>query len=259
VSVEADIERRRGDRMAIAVLVFLVAAAVGIKLVGMQKEAPGLKPTELRLGVLVPRSGPYATEASAVVAAAELAVDDNRDTLAAVGVSLEATSQDIGAGPATPLDAPVRFAEDTGTIGVIGPIPVQRAIATSGTFTSAALVDIVPPALPADSAHEASAATTPPAATAFALRLTTAKRGVTGTRYGAGTYDAATAIVDAVIVVARAHGAGYLETRAGREAVAAQLARTSFDGLTGPVLFDAGAARSPIVWHVVGGHWVPLS
>lgn len=78
--------------------------------------------------------------------------------------------------------------------------------------------------------------------------------------FDAYAYDAAMAIINSAIKVAKADGADKITSPAGRDALIAAVAEVSFEGVTGPVSFDAkGDTNNKVVslYKVVDGKWVP--
>lgn len=57
--------------------------------------------------------------------------------------------------------------------------------------------------------------------------------------YDAQAYDSANTIINAVKVVAKDLGAGKLTSTEGKKAIIAAVAKSNFDGVTGPISFDA--------------------
>ncbi|MBK5211598.1 MAG: branched-chain amino acid ABC transporter substrate-binding protein [Coriobacteriia bacterium] len=78
--------------------------------------------------------------------------------------------------------------------------------------------------------------------------------------FDAYAYDAATAIMTAAINVAKTDGASTITTPAGREKLIKGVAAVQFEGVTGPIAFDAkGDTKNKVVtlYKVVGGKWAP--
>lgn len=77
--------------------------------------------------------------------------------------------------------------------------------------------------------------------------------------FDAYAYDAAAAIIMAAIEVAKAEGADKLNSPAGRDALQKAVAAVNFEGVTGPVSFDAkGDTNNKVVslYKVESGAWV---
>lgn len=78
--------------------------------------------------------------------------------------------------------------------------------------------------------------------------------------FDAYAYDAAMAIMKAVLEVAREQGASAVTSPAGREAVMEATANVSFEGVTGPVSFDENGDtnnKTVTLYKVVNGQWEP--
>ena len=72
------------------------------------------------------------------------------------------------------------------------------------------------------------------------------------------SYDAATAVIKAIVAVAAASGPGGLAGAGARESVRGKIAASDFTGVTGTVAFDAaGDTKHPTisVWRVKSGAW----
>ncbi len=79
--------------------------------------------------------------------------------------------------------------------------------------------------------------------------------------YDAYSYDAANAIIKAIIEVAKAQGADKVVTTAGKKAIIAAMGKTNFEGVTGKVEFDKNGDttnKAITVYAVQGGAWVPV-
>jgi branched-chain amino acid transport system substrate-binding protein len=79
--------------------------------------------------------------------------------------------------------------------------------------------------------------------------------------YDAYSYDAANAIIKAIVVVAKSMGADKVATTDGKKAIIAAMAKTSFEGVTGKVEFDAKGDttnKAITVYAVKAGVWVPV-
>ena len=89
----------------------------------------------------------------------------------------------------------------------------------------------------------------------------TAKFGVAPGGFDAFAYDAAQAIIKAVFAVAKEKGVDQVTSPDGREAIISTVAASNFEGVTGPVSFDAkGDNQNPVIttYVVKDGAWVPL-
>lgn len=78
--------------------------------------------------------------------------------------------------------------------------------------------------------------------------------------YDAYSYDAARVIIEAIFTVAEEMGADKVATPAGRDAVIAAVAATSFDGVTGNLSFDEfGDTNNKAIttYKVENGAWIP--
>lgn len=78
--------------------------------------------------------------------------------------------------------------------------------------------------------------------------------------YDAYSYDAAQIIIEAVFAVAEEMGADQVTTPAGRDAIIAAVAATSFDGVTGNLSFDEfGDTNNKAIttYKVENGVWIP--
>lgn len=78
--------------------------------------------------------------------------------------------------------------------------------------------------------------------------------------FDAYAYDAAMAIINATIEVAKAEGADKVASPAGRDAIIAGVAKVNFEGVTGTVSFDEkGDTNNKVVtlYKVIEGKWVP--
>jgi branched-chain amino acid transport system substrate-binding protein len=79
--------------------------------------------------------------------------------------------------------------------------------------------------------------------------------------YDAYSYDAANAIIKAIIEVAKAQGADKVVTTEGKKAIIAAMGKTNFEGVTGKVEFDKNGDttnKAITVYAVQGGAWVPV-
>ncbi|MDR1775560.1 MAG: branched-chain amino acid ABC transporter substrate-binding protein [Actinomycetes bacterium] len=77
--------------------------------------------------------------------------------------------------------------------------------------------------------------------------------------FDAYAYDAAQALIKAVVKVAQENGADKVTSPAGKEAIQAAVAASSFDGVTGPIAFDENGDNTNRVitlYKVVDGAWV---
>ncbi|HEY5506544.1 MAG TPA: branched-chain amino acid ABC transporter substrate-binding protein [Coriobacteriia bacterium] len=81
--------------------------------------------------------------------------------------------------------------------------------------------------------------------------------------YDAYSYDAANAIIKAIISVAKSMGADKVATTAGKQAIIAAVAKTNFEGVSGTVSFDANGdtTNKAITTYIVGadGAWAPAA
>jgi len=78
--------------------------------------------------------------------------------------------------------------------------------------------------------------------------------------YDAYSYDAANVLIDAIVAAAKEKGVAALILPAGRDAIIANVAKTSTDGVTGKISFDANGDttnKAITVYKVEGGKFVP--
>jgi branched-chain amino acid transport system substrate-binding protein len=78
--------------------------------------------------------------------------------------------------------------------------------------------------------------------------------------FDAYAYDAAQAIINATIAVAKEKGVSQLNTPDGKSALISAVAQSNFDGVTGNVSFDEkgdNKNRAITLYKVEGGKWVP--
>jgi len=79
--------------------------------------------------------------------------------------------------------------------------------------------------------------------------------------YDAYSYDAANAIIKAIVEVAKAQGADKVVSTDGKKAIIAAMGKTNFEGVTGKVEFDKNGDttnKAITVYAVQGGAWVPV-
>ncbi len=96
---------------------------------------------------------------------------------------------------------------------------------------------------------------------AFAADYEAEFPGVEVGAYDAYSYDAATALTNAIFAVAKEQGVDKLATPPGRQAIIDAVAASDFEGVTGKVAFDENGDtlnKAITVYRVESGAWVPF-